>query len=63
MCSHALLILAKLSKSKKSIGATTKVKLNIPQLTLVKLAQLGRHQSGSHEVPGSIPIGGKEPRT
>ena len=34
------------------------MKLNIPQLTLAKLAQLGRHQSKIQELPGSIPTGG-----
>ena len=34
------------------------MKLNISQLTLAKLAQLGRHQSRSQEIPGSIPTGG-----
>ena len=38
-----------------SIGAQTKVKLNIPQLTLAKLVQSDRHQSRKKEVPGSIP--------
>ena len=42
----------------KSIGALTKVKLNTPQLTLAKLTQSGRYQSGSQEVPSSIPSGG-----
>ena len=34
------------------------MKLNIHQLTLAKLAQLGRYHSGSYEVPGSILTGG-----
>ena len=36
----------------------TKVKLNISQLALAKLAQSGRHQSRTQEVPGSIPTEG-----
>ena len=46
--SHTLIIS---SKSKKSIVATTKVKLSIPQLTLAKLAQSERHESATHEIP------------
>ena len=52
-----------LAKS-RSIGATKQVKLNIPQLTLAKLAQSGRHESVKHKrsegprIPGSIPTGG-----
>ena len=42
----------------KPIGASTKVKLNIPQLTFVKSSQPERHQSVSQKVPGSIPTGG-----
>ena len=34
-----------------------KWKLNIPQITHAKLAQSGRHHSGSKEVPGLIPNG------
>ena len=34
------------------------MKLNIPQLTLAKLGQLSRNQSGLQEVPGSILTGG-----
>ena len=30
------------------------MKLNIPQLTLAKLARSGRHQNRAQEVPGSI---------
>ena len=41
-----------------SIAVPTKVKLNIPQLTLARLAQTGRHQSGSQEVPGLTPTEG-----
>ena len=41
----------------KLIGAQTKVKLNIPQLTLAKLVQSERHQSTPQEVPGSNPTG------
>ena len=40
------------------LGAKTKVKLNIPQLTLAKLAQSGRYQSGSQNVPGAVPARG-----
>ena len=36
----------------------TIVKINIPKITLAMLAQLGRHQSESEEVPGTIPTGG-----
>ena len=32
--------------------------MNIPQLTLAKLAQIGKHQSGSQVVPGSVPSRG-----
>ena len=52
LCSHALLILAKF-KSKSQLVHNTKVKLNILQLTLAKLAQLRKA-----EVPDSIPTGG-----
>ena len=48
MYSHALLNL----KVQKLISAPTKVKLNTPQLTIAKL---GRHQSRTQQVPGSIP--------
>ena len=41
-----------------SIGAQTKVKFNISQLTIAKLAQLGKASSGSQEVLGSILTGG-----
>ena len=58
--SHVVLISAK-----KSIGAPTKVKLNIYHSTLAKLVQERRHESvtkdvsqESPRVPGSIPIGG-----
>ena len=34
------------------------MKLNIPWLTLVELAQSGKHQNGSQKVQGSIPIWG-----
>ena len=41
-----------------SVGAPTKVKLNIPQLTLSKLGQSGgHHNSGSQEVTGSNSTG------
>ena len=40
--------------SQKSIGAPIK-KLKIPQLTLAKLAQSGRHPSRTQRVPCSIP--------
>ena len=53
---HALLILAKSSKSK--IGAQTKVKLNIPQLDLGKLAESGRHKS-RRKVVSSTPTESK----
>ena len=43
---------------KRSTGAQTKVNLNMPQLTLGKLAQSGKHHSGSQEVVGSIPTAG-----
>ena len=56
--SHALLILAKESQSKSQLVCQTKVKLSIPQLTLAKFVQSGRHESGSQEVPGSILTGG-----
>ena len=57
--SHALLIDKLLYLLiKGSINASIKMKLNISQLTLAKLAQLGRHQSRSQEIPGSIPTGG-----
>ena len=39
-----------------SIGAPAKVKLNISQLTLTRLAESGKHQSESQEIPGSISI-------
>ena len=46
----------------RSIGQNlqTKMKLNISQLALAKLAQSGRHQSRprTQEVPGSIPTEG-----
>ena len=32
-------------KSKKSIDAQTKVELKIPQLTLAKIAQMGRYET------------------
>ena len=38
-----------------SIGAPTKLELNISQLALAKLALIGEHQTGMKEVPGSIP--------
>ena len=40
--SHALLIPAKVQKS---IDAQTKVELKIPQLTLAKIAQMGRYET------------------
>ena len=45
-------------KVQKSIGAPTKVQLNITQVTLAKLAPSGRHQSESQEVPDAIPTEG-----
>ena len=42
----------------KSIGAPTKVKLNISQLALVKLAQTGEHQTGMEKILSSTPTGG-----
>ena len=39
-----------------SIACKTKT-LNIPQITLAKLARSGKYQSGSQELPGSIPTG------
>ena len=50
--SHALLILAGSSKSKSQFVYQQK-------WTLAKLAYLGRHQNGSHEVPDSISTGSK----
>ena len=44
-------------KSYSCDGAQTKVKLNISQLTFATLAQPGRPQSTSQEVPGSNPTG------
>ena len=38
----------------KPIGATANVELNIPQLTLAKLAQFGRHQSEPQEITSLI---------
>ena len=46
-----LLFPAKSSKFQMSIGAPTKVKLNNPQLTLVKLTQSGRHGSVTQDMP------------
>ena len=40
-----------------SIGTQPKMKLNIPQLTLAKLTEIGRHQSPRNS--GSVPTGGK----
>ena len=39
------------------MGAPTQVKLNIPHLTLAKLAQLGRHESMSQQVPEGRRLG------
>ena len=36
----------------------TKVRINIPKITFAMLAQLGRHQSESEAVPGTIATGG-----
>ena len=35
------------------------MKLNIPELTLAKLTQLGMHQSRTQEIQGSNPTEGK----
>ena len=51
------MILAKSFQFKSQL-VHQKVKLNIPQLTLAKLSQSGRHQNGSQEVSASIPTGG-----
>ena len=52
-------------KVQKSIDAQTKVELKIPQLTLWKIAQMGRHETVntkievySHRAEGSIPVRG-----
>ena len=49
--SHALLISVKFLQVQKSIDAQTKVELNIPQLTLAMIAQLGRHGTVIEELP------------
>ena len=41
-----------------SIGALTKLKITIPQLTLAEPAQSGRYQSRTQDVPCSIPTEG-----
>ena len=48
-----LLISAKSSQVQKSIDAQIKVVLNIPQLTLGKLAQLERHETITEQQPNS----------
>ena len=55
--SHALLILAEVQKT---IGVPGKVKLNIPQLALAKLAQREKHQTVTQEVPSFILTGGND---
>ena len=51
---HDLLILAKSSKPKRQLVHQQKVKLNIPQLALDKVAQMGECWTGMPGVMGSI---------
>ena len=46
-----MVILYSFKLKQNSIGAQTRVKLNISQLTLSKLTQSERYKSGSQEVP------------